>query len=111
MWKLSLLFFVLLIFAVPLVALGQCPSHDGVFSTTTGTMLPGRASEAWCTGTPGVTGNNENAMSWDGTTLGTQWRAWGMSIDENGAVEIFRNLDSEGSGWIEYRTFYDGGEF
>lgn len=66
--------------AVPTLA--QCPDATGIWSTTTGTMLGGRASEAWCTlADGGVPGNTQNAMSWDAVNLGTQWRAWGMAID------------------------------
>lgn len=98
---------------------GPCDCPDGmmpyqqIWSTSNNTLLSGRASEGWC-GTPtqpGVPGNMENAESWNGATLGTQWRAWGMVIDAAGAGEVARNLDGTGSGWIDYVTNYDGGEF
>jgi hypothetical protein len=92
---------------------GECSCPDvttipnqGIYSTYAGTLLPGRVSEGWC-GTPvngGVTGNTEDAMSWDGVTLGGQWHVWGMSIDANGAGETARNLDETGTGWIDYTT-------
>jgi hypothetical protein len=34
-----------------------------------------------------------------------------MAIDENGAQETGRNLDGNGTGWIDYETNYDGGNF
>ena len=85
---------------------------DGIYSTSNGTILGGRASEAWCTGGgPGQVGNTENAMSWDGTNLGAQWNVWGMTIDAAGAVETARHFDSRGNGWIDYATNYTGGQF
>ncbi len=89
----------------------QCPV-PGTYSTYTTTVLPGRASEAWCGDVgPGVPGNTEDALSWDGVALGGQWRAWGMYIDETGAVESGRDMDGFGNGWIDYETGYLGGQF
>jgi hypothetical protein len=46
---------------------------DGYY-TTSGELLAGRVSEANCAGMgPGYPGNTQDAMSWDGTTLMTQW--------------------------------------
>lgn len=88
------------------------PPKDGIYSTTTGTILSGRASEAWCSGVgPGQPGNTESAASWDGATLGAQWRVWGMAIDAAGAQETARYFDAYGNGWIDYSTSYDGGQF
>jgi hypothetical protein len=95
-------------------AFGQCVHQpkDGVYTTSNGTLLGGRASEAWCSGVgPGQPGNTESAMSWDGTNLGGQWRVWGMSIDVGGAVETGRFFDAYGTGWIDYATNYVGGQF
>jgi len=85
--------------------------QNGVYSTSTTTMLAGRASEAFCSGVgPGVPGNTQNAMSWDGAVLGGQWKIWGMTIDPQGAVEVGRFLVN-GNGWIDYVTNYTGGQF
>lgn len=87
--------------------------NQGYFSTYAGTLLPGRVSEGFC-GTPvngGVPGNTQDAMSWDGTTLGGQWHVWGMAIDAAGAGESGRDVDATGTGWIDYVTNYDGGNF
>lgn len=95
-------------------AFAQYP-NAGIYSTATGTMLPGRASETWCAldGTPyaGDPGNTENAQSWDGVGLGTEWRLWGMEIGEAGASMIDSNIDGGGNGWVTYSTPYDGGVF
>ena len=92
-------------------AWAQCPV-PGIYSTYTSTILSGRASEAWCGDVgPGRSGNTENAASWNGSALGTQWKAWGMYIDEFGAVESGRYIDGLGNGWIDYETNYLGGQF
>ncbi len=83
------------------------------WQTYDGSLLPGRVSESWC-GSPmqgGVPGNTEYAMSWDGAVLGAQWKVWGMQIDGNGAQESGRDIDEQGSGWIDYVTNYVGGRF
>jgi len=85
--------------------------RTGMYYTSNGTLLPGRVSEAWCAGNPGQPGNQENAMSWDGTTLATQWWVHGMTIDAAGAGEADRYFDANGTGWIDYVTNYDGGVF
>lgn len=94
----------------------QCPDAVGIWTTTDGSLLGGRVSEAWCGADgqplmPGRPGNTENAMSWDGSLLGGQWRVWGMTIDENGAVEIGNTVDGDGNGTITYSTSYLGGEY
>lgn len=103
----------LMLAAVP--ALAQCPHNVGVFSTYAGTLFSGRVSEAWCgvdgTPGPGEPGNMEDAMSWDGANLGTQWRVWGMTIDAAGAVLVGSNIDPFGNGYMDYSTTYTGGQF
>jgi len=84
----------------------------GVYQTTNGTILAGRASEAWCTDpSPGIPGNTENAMSWDGATLGAQWKVWGQAIDSTGPVLVYSNVDEYGNGYNDYVTNYVGGQF
>ncbi len=92
--------------------LAQCPDTVGFFTTQGGQVLPGRVSEAWCGGVPGQPGNTENALSWDGMVLGTQWRVWGMAIDNTGATLISDDVNPvTGNGSRTYRTFYDGGQY
>jgi hypothetical protein len=93
-------------------AFGECTTAptDGVYTTSAGTLLGGRSSEAWCSGVgPGQIGNTENALSWDGTNLGAQWKVYGMA--SSGAVETARYFDAYGNGWIDYTTNYTGGYF
>lgn len=109
-------FLSLMILAIAGSALAQCPNAIDTWSTTTGNMLGGRASEAWCglDGAPlqpGETGNEQNAMSWDGAALGTQWHAWGMTVDAAGATLLDDTVNGKGNGTRTYGTNYDGGEF
>ena len=93
------------------VAVASCPENVGLFASLNGPMSGGRVSESFAGGAAGMPGNTENAMSWDGVTLGGEWKVWGMTINSAGAVEISSDLDVNGNGWVEYRTDYDGGEF
>ncbi len=109
MRKLKLSITVLLVLGLAASALAGCPD-SGYYRTSNGTMLPGRVSEAWCSGGPGQPGNAEDAMSWNGI-LGTQWRVWGQAIDAAGAVEVSNTVDVNGNGYIDYATNYTGGQF
>ncbi len=52
----------------------------------------------------------QNAMSWEGATLGTEWMIWGMTINAGGPVLVFDGV-SGGNGVRIYQTAYDGGEY
>lgn len=85
---------------------------QGSYSTTNGTMIGGRASEAFCSGAgPGQFLNTQNVMSWNGAALGTQWTISGMAIDAAGAVVKSQYFDAFGNGYIDYVTNYTGGAF
>jgi hypothetical protein len=87
--------------------------YTGEWTTVDEEIDGGRISEAYCLDPfePGVPGNKLNAMSWDEVALGLQWYFWGMSIDENGAVETGRDINEYGFGYIDYTTEYEGGWF
>lgn len=89
------------------------PPHKAVYTTYGGTLLCGRVSEAYCTATPhgGQVGNTQDAMSWDGATLGGQWHVYGMSIAEPGAILNDEDIDEFGNGYREYITYYENGRF
>lgn len=111
-WKIVLAFSLAIVMASAAFAACTHQPNDGIYTTSNGTLLGGRASEVWCSGQgPGRPGNTENAMSWNGTNLGTQWRVWGMTIDASGAFETARHFDAYGNGWIDYVTNYTGGQF
>ena len=104
---------VLILLLVAQSAPAVCPDTVGMFSSTGGgALLPGRVSEGWCGGYPGQPGNLENALSWNGSTLGTQWRVWGMGIDAAGAILLHDGVNpSTGNGTRTYQTAYDGGQY
>ncbi len=115
MKSLRTIIIVLAVAAIAAPAWAQCPSAIGTWSTTDGTMIGGRASEAWCGAggnplMPGQPGNTENAMSWNGSVLGGQWHIWGMSIDAVGAI-LLNDSVVAGDGSRTYLTNYDGGQF
>ncbi len=74
-------------------AFAECPENVGTFTTMNGSMLGGRVSEAACGGGAGQPGNIQNAMSWDGLQLGSEWVVQGMTVNASGAVEIARSMD------------------
>ncbi len=114
---LRMIFLSVLLVAFGQAALAQCPDAIGKWATNDGSMIGGRATEAWCGADGasiqgGVPGNTQNALSWDGTSLGTQWRAWGMAIDSNGAVLLSDTVDPvTGNGTRTYNTDYVDGEY
>ncbi|MHB8078154.1 MAG: hypothetical protein ACYDIE_02715 [Candidatus Krumholzibacteriia bacterium] len=111
MRKVNVLLSLVLLLALAAPALATCPNLNGPFSTLAGTLLAGRVSEAWCTGAgPGVPGNMENAESWDGAALGTQWKLWGMTINSAGAILVSQRVLGSYM-YVDYVTDYDGGEF
>lgn len=107
--------FIVLILMVAGSALAACPDVLGIWSSNPETnpdfaLLNGRISEGWCNGGAGDPGNTQNAMSWDGATLGTDWMIWGMAINAGGPILVFDGV-SGGNGVRIYQTSYDGGEF
>jgi len=105
--KRLLLALLVVLMATPVFA--ACPDQVGIFSTYDNTMLPGRAAEAWCSGTPMTLGNELNTESWDGATVGDQWKVWGMAVDSVTLIEDA--VDINGNGWMDYQINYAGGEF
>ena len=101
---------VLFLCLVAGAALAACPDADGLFTYADGSLMPGRASEAWCDGNAGETGNTQSAYSWDGSALGTEWRIWGMEIDAAGPTLLYSTVNANGDGIAAYSTNYDGGQ-
>jgi len=76
-----------------------------------GTFNAGRFSESWVDpGSHGQIGNTVNAESWDGATLGTEWKLWCASI-QTPPVLVSDTRDVNGTGDVTYRTVYSGGHF
>jgi hypothetical protein len=49
-----------------------------------------------------------NIQSWDGTTLGTQWKI-SCQAQQYAAVMIYNDLDDTGFGEVHYHSTYSGG--
>lgn len=96
-----------LVVAVPAIA---GPPANGTYTSTDigGNMLPGRYSEAWPTGSKLSIGNTLHEESWDGATLGAQWR-WFCPYVAAPAVLLFSNVDGNGNGMKIWRVTYAGG--
>jgi hypothetical protein len=85
----------------------------GVYLSTDmgGLMLTGRFAESWVgTGGHGQIGNTVNAMSWDGSLLGMQWKLSCPHISQ-GPVLVADTRDGNGTGEVTYRTLYAGGVY
>lgn len=106
---LSVLAIVLL--AVPVLA--GAPIEGVYFSKDFpgGSYWPGHFSESWVgPGTHGQTGNTINAQSWDGTTLGAEWKLWCPSIALPPSL-VSDTRDGNGTGEVTWRTTYQGGYY
>ncbi|HXV12934.1 MAG TPA: hypothetical protein VEC56_01890 [Candidatus Krumholzibacteria bacterium] len=90
------------------------PPQTGVYLSNDfgGTMLPGRFSESWVNplASHGQIGNTIHALSWDGLTLGDEWRLLCPSIAA-APVLVSDNRDGNGTGDVTYQTQYGGGTF
>jgi hypothetical protein len=90
------------------------PPAEGIYLSDDmpgGTMLTGHFSESWIgTGGHGQIGNTIHAESYDGATLGTEWRFWCASIDAP-PVLVSDTRDADGTGEVTWRTTYGGGLF
>jgi|GEM_PF-488102 len=105
--------------AVALATIASAQPYDppvhGVYKTTDlpgGTMLRGYFSESWPTATPGhgQISNTINSASWDGATLGTEWKLWCASISQP-PVLVSDDRDGNGDGNVTWRTHYEGGRY
>jgi hypothetical protein len=89
------------------------PPVNGIYNSADqvpgGLVLTGRFSEAWNGGAEGALTNTINAESFDGATLGTQWRVWCPSI--GAPPTLVSNTVVGGTGDIVYETTYAGGLF
>jgi len=104
--KTVIVFFLIIVVAVPVLAQ---PPVDGIYQTTDlgGLMLEGRYSESWIAGNAFAAGNTMNEESWDGATLGTQWRFSCASVV---SVQLIGNtVNAAGDGSKFWKVTYTGG--
>ena len=73
-----------------------------------GPLLLGRYTEGWAGGGGALDpGTTLNAESWDGSTLGTQWKYW-CSTSESDAVLLTDNVNTSGNGNRTYMKTFVG---
>ncbi len=98
---------VLLFIVLAAPAFAAPPSPGLYFSTDQGGLvLTGRGSNSRADNS-GI-GDVFNAMSWDGSGLGTQW-SFTCGVSTNQTVD--NNLDVNGNGTVTLTTNYSGGTF
>lgn len=73
-----------------------------------GAVFDGRWTESWAGGGPAQVGNIMHAQSWNGATLGTQWKLANAAVSAPPTV-ISNTLDGFGNGTVSYLTTYTGG--
>ncbi len=103
--------FVLILVLLAAPALAALPPADGLYHSVTqgGAMLDGRFSESWLGGQEGGPDNTLNVASWDGATLGGEWKVW--CPVQVGAPVLVSDTRSGGTGDVVFRTHYTGGLF
>ncbi len=85
------------------------PPLPGTYKTLFGTILTGRATESMpCDLCEGQIGNLIMAESWNGTTLGTNWKISCPQIASL-PVKTYDDVDVNGNGQQIYKTNYTGG--
>jgi hypothetical protein len=83
---------------------------NGYFFSDAEQVLEGRFSEAWIGGGQGQIGNTVEALSWNGSALGTQWGVFCPVLNE--PPELIENtIDGNGNGHLTWRSTYRGGTF
>lgn len=85
------------------------PPNNGVYKSTDigGTMLPGRYSELWYSGTPLSVNNTLNEESWNGA-LGTEWH-WYCPWVSAPPTLLLNTVNGAGNGQKIWRVTYTGG--
>jgi hypothetical protein len=89
------------------------PPWPGNYSSTDlgGPVLLGRYTEGWAPGGgPFGAGTTLNCASWDGATLGTQWKYW-CGTQAGPSVLLSNTVNGSGNGNRTYMSTYVGGNF
>lgn len=89
----------------------QCPAGPGNWS-----WIGGRSSESFCEvdGEPSVRGAPGNLLdfqSWDGSSLGLQWRIQDLRIDDGGSELFIEEINENGDGYRIYHARCTGGRY
>lgn len=87
------------------------PPLSGSYDSTDlgGPVYVGRYSEGWSPGGGALkSGTTLNAQSWDGSSLGTQWRYW-CATEASDAILLVNTVNSSGNGNRTYMKTFSGG--
>ena len=87
------------------------PPLNGAYDSTDlgGVVYLGRYTEGWDGGGGALAdGTTLNAESWDGMTLGTQWRYW-CATEMSDAMLLTNTVNAEGNGNRTYMKTFIGG--
>jgi len=87
------------------------PPLDGAYKSVDigGPVYVGRYTEAWSAGGAALLGGTTfNAASWDGSTLGNQWRYWCSTMPSHGSL-LVNTVNSQGNGNRTYMKVFSGG--
>jgi hypothetical protein len=97
---------------LPALAMAGAPLPGNYTSTDIGgSLLVGRYTEGWAAGGGGLlAGATLNCASWDGGSLGTQWRYW-CGTQVGNSVLLINTVNAQGNGNRTYASTYVGGYF
>jgi hypothetical protein len=87
------------------------PPLDGSYQSTDlgGVISVGRYTEGWAAGGGALNpGTTHNAESWNGSTLGTEWRYW-CGTEMTAGVLLVDNVNALGNGNRTYMKTFIGG--
>lgn len=104
---LTLLLVTATVAALAVPALAGAPVN-GQYKSEAGQVLHGRYSESYVAGTPLTVGNTMNTQSWDGATLGTQYR---FTCPSTASTVLVLDLVFGGNGQQIWQKTYTGGTF
>ena len=87
------------------------PPANGIYKSTDvgGTMLTGRYSESYIGGAKLSPGNTVHEQSWDGATLGTQWK-WFCAYQVGPPILQQDTVDGNGDGTKIWQVEYTSGQ-
>jgi hypothetical protein len=101
---------LLLIALLAGTSFAQAPLNGSYDSTDLGgPVYVGRYTEGWDSGSGALlAGTTINAHSWDGATLGTQWKYW-CSTEASDAILLSDTVNGRGNGNRTYMKTFVGG--
>jgi hypothetical protein len=110
MKRIGIAIHLLLIALLAGAAFAQAPVNGSYSSTDIGGLVyVGRYSEGWDSGGGAIfAGTTLNCQSWDGASLGTQWKYW-CSTASSDAILMSDTVKGNGNGTRTYMKTFVGG--